>query len=127
MAIGEAEVQRQVGGRGVFAVVRLDVVLGGPRLHFALSVDDSVLRDPGAAQYVAAVTTGTRYAWEKVDRFALETGVAVRVLDVLPLAVDTTEITMVYAAALAMWDGMKLRPAVPVEIEAETQSLRFPI
>ena len=114
MAVGEAKVRRQVSGRGVFAVVRLDVVLGGPRRHFALSVDDAVLRDPGAAQYVAAVTTGARYAWEKVDRFALETGVAVRVLAITPLAVDTTEITMVYAAALAMWDGMKLDPTAPV-------------
>ena len=44
--------------------------------------------------------------WEKLNRYQRGGGAAVKVLEITPLLRDTTEITTVYAAALATCDAL---------------------
>jgi len=127
VAIGIGRVVRQVGGTGVFAVVRLDVGMSGPQHKLELDIDIGVKMNSDAMWWLPAATVGIRYAWEKVNQSQLRTGVSVKVLEITEMTVDTTEITVVYAAALAMWDGLKLQPACPIELLPISRSLQFPI
>jgi hypothetical protein len=107
----------------MFAVVRVEAA---PRPGgFSIEIDASAAEAAGT--FRAAVEVGVRYAWEHLDRCARPPGVAIRVTEVQVMVVDTTEISVVYAAALALWDALKLSPERPVELLPETRSLRFPV
>ena len=123
MSIGTGRVVRQFGGRGMFAIVKVDAAPAKSGLTITI--------DPTVAQsepwYASAVTVGIRYAWEKLNHYKRGEGVAVKVLEITPLMVDTTEITMVYAAALATWDALQLQPEHPIVLDPETRSISFPV
>jgi hypothetical protein len=116
---------RQFGGYGMYAVVGVEVSPhdAGLTMTFADAVSD----DPAAAEFRPAVEVGVRYAWEKLSRDARPPGVAVRVTEVRVMAADTTEIAVVYAAALALWDGLKMDPERPIKLVPEARSLQFPV
>ncbi len=98
----------------MFATVRLNAILDRPGRGLTISFDPSVANDPTAAQYIPAVTTGIRYAWEKVRGFARPDRAVVTVLEIGVLMVDTTEISVLYASSLAMWDALNLHPKEPI-------------
>lgn len=110
----------------MYAVVRLDV---SPVAAYGLSIelDAAPKNDPGALQYEPAVRVGIRYAWDRARHAKRPHGANVRVLDITTMVVDTTEITVVYAAALATWDALGFRPDPPMQMVRETRSLVFPI
>jgi hypothetical protein len=123
VATGIGRVVRQFGGYGMFAIVGVEAT---PRPDgFSIEIDRSAAEAAGT--FRAAVEVGVRYAWEHLDRYARPSGVAVRVTEVQVMVVDTTEIAVIYAAALALWDALKLNPDRPVELIPETRSLRFPV
>ncbi len=112
-------------GRGVFAIVK--VVAMPTASGLTINFGPTATSAQGAAVYTPAVTVGIRYAWEKLSHYKRGDGAAVEVLEIMPLMVDTTEITMVYAAALAMWDAMQLEPEYPIVLDPQTRSISFPI
>ena len=123
MAVGAFSLKRQVGGRGMFAEVSLEVssaevlrVQLGPRLS----------SDAYALRYEPAARLGINYAWEKVKRHWKSPGANVLVLEIRTMPVDTTEMGVVYAAAMAMWNGLERQPAKPIEIVPESWSFVFP-
>lgn len=125
MSIGTGRVVRQVGGRGMFAIVKVEATPATSGL--TVTVDPAATNAQVAPEYVPAVTVGIRYAWEKLNPYKRGAGAAVKVLEVTPLPVDTTEITMVYAAALATWDALQLQPEQPIVLDPQTRNLSFPV
>jgi hypothetical protein len=73
------------------------------------------------------VTVGIQYGWEKLNRYQRGDGAAVKVLEITPLPVDTTLITMLYAAALATWDALQLQPEHPIVLDPERRTINFPV
>jgi hypothetical protein len=125
MSIGTGRIVRQLGGRGTFAIVKVEATPATSGL--AVSVDPAATSDRGATQYVPAVVVGIRYAWEKLNPYKRGDGAAVKVLEITLLPVDTTEMAMVYAAALATWDALQLQPEQPIVLDLKTRSVTFPV
>lgn len=125
MLEGLGRVVRQFGGAGIFAIVRIDVVPTNAGLVVAQSLPAN--SDLGVLEYLPAVTTGLRYAWGRLGRYRRPAGAHVTILEITELAVDTTEITMVYAAALALWDALKEQPEQPLTLDPDTRTIRFPV
>lgn len=125
MGMGTGKVVRQFGGRGMFSIVKLNATPA--KAGLTITVNPAATNAQGASDYVPAVTVGIRYAWEKLNWHQRGDGVAVEVLEVTPLQVDTTEITMVYAAVLAMWDALQLQPEHMIVLDPERRSIVFPV
>jgi hypothetical protein len=123
MGIGTGRVVRQFGGRGMFSIVKVEATPAKSGL--TVTVDQAATNAQGASEYLPAVTTVIRYAWEKLGRYQRGDGAVVKVLEITPLLVDTTEITMVYAAALATWDALQLDPEHPIVLDPESRRVNF--
>ena len=125
MSVGTGRIVRQFGGRGMFAIVKVEATSAASGL--TVTVDSAATNAQGASQYGPAVAVGIRYAWEKLDPYERGDGAAVKVLEITPLEVDSTEITMVYAAALATWDALRLQPKHPIVLDPQARSVNFPV
>ena len=126
MSIGIGRIKRQFGGRGMFSIVKVEATT--PAAYgVTITIDPAVTNAQDGPQYVPAVTAGIRYAWEKLNPYKRGDGVVVKVLEITPLVTDTTEITMLYAAALATWDALQLQPEQPIVLDPERRSINFPV
>ena len=109
----------------MFAVVRVETTTRPE--GFSFEIDELVMKDRSAAPFRAAIEVGVHYAWKHLDRYARPSGLSVRVTELQVMVVDTNELTVLYAAALALWDALKLNPERPIELLPESLSLRFPV
>ena len=125
MGIGTGKAVRQFGGRGMFAIVKVEAT--SAKSGLTNTVDPAATNAQGATEYLSAVTVGIQYGWEKLNRYKRGDGAAVKVLEITPLPVDTTQITMVYAAALATWDALQLQPEHPIVLDSERRTINFPV
>jgi hypothetical protein len=120
MPVGSAELVRQIAGRGCFARVLLEVTPSNPPRKFEVA-EAGIDR-----RYLPAVEVGINYAWE---RLLLEgqkpPHVSVRVLELTTSNADTSEMMVVYVAALALCDGLSLSLRNPIEIDIVNRRLSF--
>ena len=104
------------GTHGYYASVILEVEPdaqhGGVSVAFAQGVD----------RYLAGLTFGVTYAYEKSG---MKDGARVRVLELRGHVVDTTEMVVAFAAAYAMWDALGVVPAREPELDAKTGLFSF--
>lgn len=124
VSIGTGQGVRQFGGRGMFAIVTVEATTIASGL--TVSIDAPVMLS-GGARYVPAVTAGIRYAWEQLECLKRGDGASINVLEIMPLSVDTTEMTMLYAAALGAWNALQLSPERPIVLDPETRRISFSI
>ena len=100
MARGEFFLRRQIGGRGAFARVAVEMEeLKTNDFDVRIDLNPS---DMSVREFEAAAELGVRYAWERIDSFHRPPGATVTVTELTISLVDTTQIQVVYAAAMAM-------------------------
>lgn len=122
MPIGSATLMRQVGGRGYFARVRLEVTLSNPGHRF--EIDDTVTD----RWFMPAVEVGVNYAWLRLlSEGQKPPSVSVRVLELATMTVDTSEMQVVYVSALALCDGLSMSLREPIVIDFVTRRVSFSI
>lgn len=120
MPIGSASMTRQLGGRGCFARVRLDVVPSEPPHRF------EVADDVRNRSHIPAVEVGATYAWEQLlCEGQNPPHVLVRLLELATLDVDTNQMMVVYVSALAFCDALSLTLRTPIEIDGATRRMSF--
>lgn len=113
---------RQVGGRGYFARVRLEVTLSNPGHRF--EIDDTVTD----RWFMPAVEVGVNYAWLRLlSEGQKPPSVSVRVLELATMTVDTSEMQVVYVSALALCDGLSMSLREPIVIDFVTRRVSFSI
>ena len=117
MTIGEFHLKRQIGGRGAYAKVRLDVIPASPPFRFESSEVDC------DRFYVAVVHTAVLYSME---RLRLENKnplhVNVRLLELTTSDVDTSVMQVFYASVHAYCNALGLQFDKPLEFEIEGTS-----
>jgi hypothetical protein len=119
MPIGSAVIY-QVGGRGCFARVRLEVTPSEP--PYKVEVADCILD----RHYLPAVETGINYAWQRLLLEGQEPPhVSIRVLELATCIGDTSEIMVVYVSALALCDGLSMTLRDPIEVDKANRRVSF--
>jgi hypothetical protein len=120
MPVGNASLICQIAGRGCFARVCLEVIPSEPprKVEVAEAVRDH--------WYLPAVEVGINYAWERLlfER-QKPPHIAVRVLELATSNVDTSEMMVVYVAAMALCDGLSMRLRNPIEIDLTNRRVSF--
>ena len=126
MGKGRYRFVRQVGGRGAFAIVSLEVEPAG---EFSVDLHPAVAIDARGRQsdYGCAARTGVQYAWESVGGNRSGPPVRVTITEITGMLADTSVMQVVYAAAMAMWEGLGRQPKNPIQIDAtSSRSFQFP-
>ena len=114
---GEHKLKKQVGDRGYYAVVRVDIepIVSGPKIVFmgkALSqmygryepnaiVDEADLDAEGRA-----VKWGIEYALQHIPEDCEISDIRVIVEEIMSMVVDTTPGALAFAACYATWDAL---------------------
>lgn len=115
---GHHRLARQQGHRGYFADVSLTVQVepGPPGL--------TVLFDDAGGPWRAGASFGVAYA---VERSRLDARhVTVQVTRLQGMIVDTTQILVAYASALAFWHALGVRPDRVPTLDLDTGIVSFP-
>lgn len=130
MAIGTCKFWRQIGGRGCYAFVRLDVETS----DMPAEIDISAIGDQQRF-LIPAVQTGidlaldlTRQQWVDVATNTSPTKLSfhrVKVLEVKYAPADSSEIMFVYAAAMAFADALNIHLDIPIKVDRETNARYF--
>ena len=81
-----------------------------------------------AQHWFQAVEFGIRYAYEQIQHelWKVHTGVRVSVDEVNGTVVDTNQIGMAYAAAMAFFDAVEISPAKFPTYDRENHLVTFP-
>ena len=124
MSRGAGRIAVHRGGRGMFAAVSVEVTLTESGLAIEASPDALASR---GAYYLPAVTVGVRYAWERLRNGTFGTGAVVTILEVEFMPTDSTEMEVVAAATLALWDAVGFEPERPLVLDSERRHITFPV
>jgi hypothetical protein len=123
MARGTYKLKQQIGGRGAFAWVTLEIEESKPPNNVIISDSNSI-----AHHFVAAAKTGIQYAQMQLlmERQNPPT-VDVTILELIENPVDTREIMVVYAACMAYCDALKLTLKNPIKLDSTNRCISFPL
>jgi hypothetical protein len=122
MTSARFELTRQIGGKGSFAIVALEIEPDEMQsIHFQPGPSDEHF----AHWYTSAAETGIRYAMEAVHYYER---VRITVTEIGSLEVDSTALQIVYAAANATWEALGKHPKeLPtIELSNGKRTFNFP-
>ena len=118
----------QSGRRGVFAKVVLTATPAEKPLDLTFAADEGQWWYRDARCWFQAVEFGIRYGYEQIQHelWKFHVGVRVSVDEVNGTVVDTNQIAMAYAAAMAFFDAVEISPAKLPTYDRETHLVTFP-
>ena len=120
---GKGRLARQMGGKGAFAEVVLQLE---PSKKLSISFDECDASDrhsDGEIHYAVAVSFGIRFALEKLTFTERRLhSYDVRVLCIHTMVVDSTESFVAYAAAKAVYAALG-RTDEPIEFDIERRAI----
>ena len=122
MGRGEDKLVVQVGGKGYFGEVTLEVERLGRGGAVTVYFDPSV-----SEQWKSGASFGIEYALEHVNTHSLfPNGGRVRVLSIVWQPVDTSSVEIAFVAANALYKALGIQPSKKPEFDKNRGTFTFP-
>jgi hypothetical protein len=122
MAVGSFKVAIQKGQWGFFAEVTLEATPDANHVGVDISFDPVL-----AQNWQLGARFGVNYAWENTPTFARPfSGIRVVVQEIHGMPIDTTDLTVAFAAMNAFWKAIGACPRQQPSLDTDSRSVRLP-